>query len=134
MNDTAVQSATQQIVVEEVFPHTAETIWLTLTNGTLIGRWLMEPTGFEPVRGNRFTFQTKAAGAWDGTIRCQVLEVVPNERFCFSWKGGDAGNAGYGSLLDTVVTFTLTPVDGGTRVKIVHSGLRPRPMIPRTRA
>ena len=122
MNDAAVQSATQQIVVEEVFPHTAETIWLTLTNGTLIGRWLMEPTGFEPVRGNRFTFRTKAAGAWDGTIRCEVLEVVPNERFRFSWKGGDAGNAGYGSLLDTVVTFTLTPVAGGTRVRIVHSG------------
>ena len=83
MNDAAVQSATQQIVVEEVFPHTPETIWLTLTNGTLIGRWLMEPTGFEPVRGNRFTFHTKAAGAWDGTIRCEVLEVVPNERFAF---------------------------------------------------
>jgi uncharacterized protein YndB with AHSA1/START domain len=124
MNDTAVQSATQQIVVEEVFPHTAETIWLTLTNGTLIGRWLMEPKGFEAVPGNHFTFQTKAAGAWDGTIRCQVLEVAPNERLCFSWQGGDAGNAGYGSLLDTVVTFTLTPVDGGTRVKIVHSGFR----------
>ncbi len=122
MSDTAVQAATQQIVVEEVLPHAAETIWLTLTNGTLIGRWLMEPTGFEPVPGNRFTFRTTAAGAWDGTIRCEVLEVAPNERFSFSWKGGDAGNVGYGSLLDTVVTFTLSPAAGGTRLRLVHSG------------
>lgn len=122
MNGSVVQSATQQIVVEEVFPHAAETIWLTLTNGTLIGRWLMEPTGFAPVVGNRFTFRTKPAGAWDGTISCEVLEMTANERFSFSWQGGDAGNAGYGSLLETVVTFTLSPAAGGTRVQIVHSG------------
>lgn len=122
MNLPALQSETQQIVVDEVFPHTAETLWLTLTNGTLIGRWLMEPTGFEPVRCNRFTFRTTAAGAWDGTIHCEVLEVTPNECFSFSWKGGDAANSGYGSLLDTVVTFRLSPVAGGTRLRLVHSG------------
>ena len=47
-------------MVDEVFPHAPETIWKTLTTGELIGRWLMAPTGFEPVKGKRFTFQTKA--------------------------------------------------------------------------
>ena len=28
----------------------------------------------------------------------------------------------YGSRLDTIVTFTLTRVDGGTRLRLVHSG------------
>ena len=48
MNDAALKSDTQDIVVDEVFPHAPETIWKTLTTGDLIGRWLMAPTGFEP--------------------------------------------------------------------------------------
>ena len=108
MNQSALISDTQQIVVDELFPHAPETIWKTLTNGELMGRWLgMTPTGFEPVKGQRFTYQTTAAGAWDGVIHCEVLEVIPNQRLAYAWKGGHEGNTGYGSLLDTVVTFTL---------------------------
>ena len=51
MNEAAIQSHTQEIVVDDVFPHAPEMIWKTLTTGALIGRWLMEPTGFEPVAG-----------------------------------------------------------------------------------
>jgi uncharacterized protein YndB with AHSA1/START domain len=123
MTDTTVQARAREIVVDEVFPHAPETIWKTLTSGTLMARWLgMTPKGFEPLAGNRFTYHTTPAGAWDGTIQCEVLEVIPNERFAYSWKGGDEGNSGYGSLLDTVVTFTLSAVEGGTRVRLVHSG------------
>ena len=122
MNDAALKSDTQDIVVEEVFPHAPETIWTTLTSGDLIGRWLMAPTGFEPVAGKRFTFQTKPAGAWDGAIHCQVLEATPNERLAYAWKGGHEGNVGYGSLLETIVTWTLSRVENGTRLRLVHSG------------
>ena len=112
----------EAIVVDEVFPHAPETIWKALTSGTLISRWLMEPKGFEPVAGNRFTFQTTPAGAWDGTIHCEVLEVVPNERLSYGWKGGHENNEGYGSKLETVVTFTLSKTETGTRLRLVHSG------------
>jgi uncharacterized protein YndB with AHSA1/START domain len=123
MNETALKSHTQQIVVDELFPHAPETIWKTLTNGELMGRWLgMSPTGFEAVKGKRFTYQTTAAGAWDGVIHCEVLEVIPNERLAYAWKGGHEGNAGYGSRLDTVVTFTLSKAENGTRLRLVHSG------------
>jgi len=44
MNDAALKSDTQDIVVDEVFPHAPETIWKTLTTGELIARWLMMPT------------------------------------------------------------------------------------------
>jgi uncharacterized protein YndB with AHSA1/START domain len=126
MTDTATRTETHDIVVDEVLPHAPETIWRTLTTGDLIARWLMAPTGFAPVRGNRFTYKTTAAGAWDGTIRCEVLEVVPHERFAYSWKGGDEGNVGYGSRLDTIVTWTLSRVAEGTRIRLVHSGfIRP---------
>jgi uncharacterized protein YndB with AHSA1/START domain len=105
-----------------VFPHAPETIWKALTTGALIGRWLMAPTGFEPVEGNRFTFQTTPAGEWDGVIRCEVLEVIPHDRFVYAWRGGHESNIGYGSRLDTVVTFTLSRVAQGTRVRLVHAG------------
>jgi uncharacterized protein YndB with AHSA1/START domain len=123
MNQAALKSDTQDIVVEEVFPHAPETIWKALTTGELIGRWLhMTPSGFAPVKGTRFTFQTTPAGAWDGVIHCEVLEAKPNERLAFSWKGGHEGNAGYGSRLDTVVTLILSRVEAGTRLRVVHSG------------
>jgi len=122
VNDTALQ-ARSEIVVDEIFPHPPEMLWKTLTSSELMARWLgMTPTGFEPVPGNRFTYQTTPAGEWDGKIQCEVLEIVAQRRFVYSWKGGHAGNSGYGSPLDTVVTFTLEPAEGGTRLRMVHSG------------
>ncbi|MFZ1430125.1 MAG: SRPBCC domain-containing protein [Geminicoccaceae bacterium] len=122
MNDVASRPTAQEIVVEEVLPHAPETIWRALTNGELIARWLMAPTGFAAVPGTRFTFQTKPAGAWDGVIHCRVLEVLPNERLAYAWQGGAEGNVGYGAPLDTVVTFALTRVAEGTRLRLVHAG------------
>ena len=48
--------------------------------------------------------------------------MKPNERFAYAWKGGNEANVGYGAPLDTVVTWTLSRVDNGTRVRLVHSG------------
>ena len=118
----AVNPDAQAIVVDEVLPHAPAVVWNALTSGGLIGRWLMVPTGFEPVVGSRFTFQTNPAGEWDGTIHCEVLEVVPQVRLSYAWKGGHAGNDGYGSKLETVVTFTLSKAETGTRLRLIHSG------------
>jgi len=51
-----------------------------------------------------------------------VLEAVPNERLAYSWRGGHESNVGYGSFLETTVTWTLTKVPGGTRLRVVHAG------------
>jgi len=121
--NTATLTDSQAIVIDELFPHAPETLWRALTSGALMGRWLgMVPSDFAPVPGSRFTYQTTPAGEWDGTIHCEVLEAEPNRRFAYSWKGGHADNRGYGSPLDTVVTFTLEPAEGGTRLMLVHSG------------
>jgi uncharacterized protein YndB with AHSA1/START domain len=123
MNDTASKAATQDIVIDETFPHAPEMIWKALTSGDLIGRWLgMMPTGFAPVTGTHFTYRTTPAGEWDGVIHCEVLDAVPNERLVYAWKGGHESNVGYGSRLDTVVTFALTKAANGTRLRFVHAG------------
>jgi uncharacterized protein YndB with AHSA1/START domain len=37
-------------------------------------------------------------------------------------KGGADTNPAYGSRLDSTVTWTLTPVAGGTHLRMVHDG------------
>jgi uncharacterized protein YndB with AHSA1/START domain len=123
MSEAALKCATQEIVVDDVLPHAPETIWKTLTTGELIGRWLMQPTGFAPVKGTRFTFQTTPAGAWDGVVIASCLRSRAASVCSYSWQGGRDSNAHYGSRLDTVVTWTLARGDGGsTRLRLVHSG------------
>ena len=122
MSHAAMNPNAQHIVVDELFPHAPEKLWKALTDGALMARWMMAPSGFEPVVGNHFTFKTTPAGEWDGVIHCQVLEVVPVERFAYAWNGGHDSNAGYGSRLETVVTWTLTKVASGTRLRLIHSG------------
>lgn len=123
MSDTATLADRHEIVVDEVFPHTLDVLWKTLTSPSMMGRWLhMEPTGFKPMVGTRFTYRTTPAGEWDGVIHCQVLEATPLERLAYSWKGGHEGNVGYGAPLDTVVTFVLSAAETGTRLRLVHSG------------
>jgi uncharacterized protein YndB with AHSA1/START domain len=124
MTNATAMTDTRDIVIDEVLPHGPEVVWKTLTNAELIGRWLMMPSGFEPTKGKHFTFQTTPAGEWDGVIHCEVLEVTPNERLVYAWTGGDDSNARYGSRLETIVTWTLAAVDGGTRLRLVHSGFR----------
>jgi uncharacterized protein YndB with AHSA1/START domain len=98
-------------------------VWQALTSAELIGRWLM-PNDFAPEVGRRFTFRTRPMGDWDGVVHCEVLELVPQRKLVYSWKGGSRDNATYGSVLDTVVTWTLTPVAGGTHLRMVHAGFR----------
>ncbi len=126
MSDAAIMADSHEIIVDEVFPHASSVVWKTLTTPELVGRWLgMAPSGFEPAVGNHFTFQTTPAGEWDGLIRCEVLEVIPNERLVYTWTGGHDGNVGYGSRLETIVTWTLVQREGGTRLRLVHAGFRP---------
>jgi uncharacterized protein YndB with AHSA1/START domain len=123
MNHAAVIADCHEIVVDEVFPHAPEVVWKTLTTAELMGRWLrMTPTGFAPEAGRRFTYQTTPAGEWDGVIHCEVLEVAPGERLVYAWDGGHEANVGYGARLETIVTWTLTKVANGTRLRLVHSG------------
>jgi uncharacterized protein YndB with AHSA1/START domain len=125
MNDAAIAANCHEIVVDEVLPHAPQVVWKTLTTPELMARWLkMTPSGFAAVAGNRFTYQTTPAGEWDGIIHCEVLEATPSERLVYSWRGGHEANTGYGSRLDTLVTWTLTSVSGGVRVRMVHSGFR----------
>ena len=77
-----------------------------------------------------FTFRRRwPIGDWDG-----VQFAAGCWKSCrragwsvFSWKGGSESNdsaSNYGSKLDSVVTWTLQPDGGGTRLRMVHTGFR----------
>jgi uncharacterized protein YndB with AHSA1/START domain len=114
-------SETHAIMVEKVLPHTPEKIWRTLTRSEAIAKWLM-PNDFELVVGYRFTFQTRPMGDWDGIVQCEVLQCDPPRLLRYSWQGGSDSNPAYGSRLNSEVTWTLTEVEGGTHLKMVHDG------------
>ena len=112
---------THAITVEKVLPYAADRIWRTLTTSELLMKWLM-PNDFVAAVGHRFNFRTKPIGDWDGVVHCEVLDCDPPRLLRYSWKGGADTNPQFGSKLDSVVTWTLTPVDGGTQVRMVHDG------------
>lgn len=112
---------THAITVEKVLPYAADRIWRTLTTSDLLMKWLM-PNDFVAAVGHRFNFRTKPMGDGDGVVHCEVLDCDPPRLLRYSWKGGADTNPDYGSKLDSVVTWTLTPVEGGTLVRMVHDG------------
>ena len=96
--------------------HPPEKVWRALTAPVLLAEWLLPVTGFEPVPGVAFTFQTQAYPGWDGIVECRMLVVEPGLTLHYTWSV---------PFLETVVTFTLAPTASGTRLSIVQSGFRP---------
>ena len=110
----------KSIVVERVMPHPPEKVWRALTQSALIAEYLMR-NDFEPVVGHRFNFRATPVMGWNGVTDCEVLAVEPPSRLAYSWNAsGEQAADG----LKTTVTWTLTPEDGGTRVRMEQSGFR----------
>ena len=122
MTEAATAETRPTITLDEFFPHAPAVVWRALTDGALVARWIMAPTGFAAVVGQKFTYQTKPGGAWDGVIRCEVLKVEPERLFSYAWNSGHPANAGYGAPLESVVTFTLRKAEGGCRLRLEHAG------------
>lgn len=97
---------------EIVYPHPPERVWRALTDPAAIAQWLM-PNNFEATLGHKFQFRTTPRGTWDGRVQCEILELDPPRRLSYSWAGDN---------LRTVVTFELTPVSKGTRLRLEHAG------------
>ena len=105
-------ATTRSLVIEREMPHSPEKIWRALTQKPLIEEWLMT-NDFQPVVGHRFSFRSTPVPNWNGVIDGKVLVVEPNARLSYSW-------ASMG--LESVVTWTLTPTENGTHLRMEQSG------------
>ena len=110
----------RSLVMERVFPHPPEKIWRALTEGRLLAQWMMK-NDFEPVPGRKFQFRSDPMPNWDGIVDCEVLTVEPHRHLAYTWGVGGSGAGGS----QWVVTWTLTPVEGGTQVRMEQSGFGP---------
>ncbi|MGA8615282.1 MAG: SRPBCC domain-containing protein [Xanthobacteraceae bacterium] len=113
MNKPATE--TLSVVVERELPFPADKIWRALTQPHLIAEWLMK-NDFAPVVGHHFSLRMDPQPNWNGVVDCQVLVVEPNKTLSYAW--GALG-------LESVVTFTLTPMRTGTHLRMEQTGFRP---------
>lgn len=101
------------IVLDVTYPHPIERVWQAITDSEALATWLM-PNDFVPRVGHTFTFERRADGGWVGTVHCEVVTLEPPRRLAYTWQGGN--------LPTTLVTFSLTPEDGGTHLRLEHTG------------
>ena len=73
---------------------------------------------FKPVVGHRFNLR----GDWGGDLDCEVLAVEPNKTLSYTWNFIHQDPA---YNLNSTVTFTLTPTNTGTQLRMEQSGFRP---------
>lgn len=94
-------SNTNDVIVTECdFEEGPDKVWRALTEPELVARWLVPDD-----------------------IACQVMEAEPERLLRCSWKSRDGERDDFGQILDTVVTFELSPTEaGGTHLRIVHEG------------
>lgn len=97
------------------YPHPPAKVWRALTEPALIALWAMPAEGFVPVVGTRFKFIAKPNPGWRGFVECEVLEAREPSRLSYSWLGNE-------NATRTLVTYTLEPHAGGTRLIVEHSG------------
>jgi uncharacterized protein YndB with AHSA1/START domain len=107
---------TRSVVVEREIAHPPEKLWRALTQSHLIEEWLMK-NDFKLSVGHRFNLR----GDWGGVLDCEVLAVEPNRTLSYTWNfvHDDAAFD-----LTSVVTFTLTPTNTGTHLRMEQTGFR----------
>ncbi|WP_276090297.1 SRPBCC domain-containing protein [Pedobacter sp. JY14-1] len=110
-----------QIEHKWFFHHSPAIVWSYLTDPELLSQWLM-PNDFKLEIGHRFVFGAKPIRrfSFDGRIYCEVLDFEPLKMLKYSWRGGQGEKVS----LDSVVTWTLEPKDGGTELTLLHTGFR----------
>lgn len=105
---------------EFTFSQPPEVVWEYLTNPEWLALWLM-PNDFKPQVGHQFQFKTKPKLKlrFDGTVYCEVLEIIPYKKLVYSWKGGLSKE---NPSLDSIVIWTLMPTNNGTVLQLEHKG------------
>jgi uncharacterized protein YndB with AHSA1/START domain len=116
--DTTAPEQTEALSFEFDLKHAPEKVWRALTEPDLLAEWLLPAIDLKLKAGAAFTLKTQSYPGWDGIVNCRFLEIEKHRKLSYAWVVGGMG-------LDTVVTFTLTPMESGTRLTLVQSGFRP---------
>lgn len=107
-----------RIELESFYPYPIEHVWSALTEPAALEQWLMRNEGFQPVKGQKFRFYAKPVMGWDGTARCEILEVDKPHKIVWTQAGNDEGKDPF------LITWTLQEEGQGTRLTLLHEGFK----------
>ena len=108
-----VSTVVQEIVIDAP----VDVVWRTVTDPEQVVRWFADEVDLraEPGSAGSMTF---ASGR---TVRVSVRSVEPPRCFSYRWQHPPGVVAQVGNSV--LVTFTLAPDDGGTRLRVVETDL-----------
>lgn len=107
----------KQVRIDVVLPQPPERVWRALTEPKALEKWLM-PNNFRPRIGHRFRFTPRRGRPEEtqGVIRCEVVEIDAPYCLAYTWQES-------ASEVPDLVTWTLEPVEAGTRIRLEHTRL-----------
>ncbi len=109
----------ESVSIEVQINSPIDEVWSAITTSETMSQWMMfKQNNFEPRVGHQF--QLSGVEGYDQTIECEVKEIDKPNTLSYTW----AAHGGDGEMTETLVTFTLTEVDGGTNLHLVQSGFR----------
>jgi uncharacterized protein YndB with AHSA1/START domain len=95
-----------KIELEHFYAQSPAAVWKALTDPKLLAQW-WAPGNIRALVGHHFDLDMGSFGKQP----CEVLEVEPEKLLKYKFGIGN---------LDTVITWTLTPENAGTRLKLTH--------------
>lgn len=104
----------REIHIERFYKQSPERVWRALTDPAQLAAWYM-PNDFRAEAGHRFSFRTGPAPGFDGVLHCEVVLVERPHKLAYTFRGGWMDRS-------TLVTWTLLPQDGGTLLRLEHTG------------
>ena len=112
-------------VVQDVFIEASlETVWEFVATEDGIRQWL-GPRTYAAHKGAPIDFHVKTPDGSEFVMFGKVVTFNPPHELAFTWTQQTLGRDTWPE--PTLVTITLEPKDGGTYIKLVHSGFENLP-------
>ncbi|MUM15431.1 SRPBCC domain-containing protein [Mycobacterium sp. CBMA271] len=114
---TVPQDDVTSVTVGQFYPYSAGQVWQAITSATLVSDWTAGEDAKSFKAGTKFTLATFPLPevGFAGSGECEFIELVPNERMAYRFTTPE-------KAWDLLVTWTLHPESGGTRLLVVHNG------------
>lgn len=133
---TSIVTPDQDAIVSEIqISAPPERVFKALSDASELGRWFTNPEcpvkswKMDPRVGGRYSYETEAGSVVVNNVRdfkChgEIVECDPPRLLAYTW----IANWHDDPSSRTLVRWELTPQQGGTHVKVTHSGLRTLPV------
>lgn len=119
---TAEDLDAREIVLEETVPLDRSRVWSLWASAEGLQRWLASRAKVDLRPGGAYEvyFLSDAPRGLQGSETCRVLSFIPNRMLSFTWNAPP--QLARTRWLHTWVVVELSDVEGGTRVRVTHTG------------